>query len=682
MGNSVYGKETPNLKFTDLVSVNQVPLSVFKAPASRIRQICMSTIHNFIYVSFHNSKKVHKYSFSDQKLICTYKFNETPVKYMELNISQTRLFLLDSNSINVIDCEKNCLKRVLHNYADGQEIGLASFFNSRFIVVSLKDSRSFDVFDTKTAIRESMRYRQSQEKSETKCLDFGCTRDGDKMVLLDSENLYIFRMSKLKEMLRIYHKGLETAILHVSMDSKYVFTLRKGYITARKLKTLEIIMKFKFRRFQDKSAFEIMQNDRILMLRDSVLGIRMIDLLDQEVVYTLRHPKLRWSLLLKDNRHLVTVDETKIDVYASDVELEFTKSAIQNKTKKEEVKPPLLNEIKLIAKYESIEDMVKRGQLEDALIECRDLLRVNPREHKAYFISGKLLMVKGFYEEGEAFLNQAIFLSLQKESSYFVWRGKALYFMKRYLEARDAFSKALALKPDRSSALKNLEITNLMLMKLNNNSSTEQPITNLDSISTDTEATITFDYESAFEKAFGHYSSSFENSGDEPKAKMFNFRADNNDDSFYGLLPKNFNEAFDIKIGDYYLSEEINMADAHLLKKGPNFKKLVSEGKETPLMDVFYARIVSSDQDQTISQELYTNNPSILSWNLKKTLKSEISDLGSQQTKREPPILVDSRKITKSKGTVTTNVTATFDEKSQQFHLLLPTHSQEKMRFN
>ena len=681
MGNTVYGKETPYLKYIDAVSMHQIPLTALKSPAKRIQAVCLADQYDYLYVGYHQSKKVHKYSLAQKRVVHTYKFHATAVKYMELNLSQTTLFTLDGNSVYVIDCKTDSLKRVLHTYNSGSEISRVSFFNNRFIVVSLKDCRSFDVFDTKTAVRESMQYRGAEDEAKVSCLDFGCSRDGERLLVLDSEYLYVFRMNKLKEITRINHGGKETAILHTTADSKYVFTLRKGYVTARRLKTLEKIQSFKFHEFPDKAALELMHNDRLLLVRDPNTGIRFIDLLDQETVHTLRHPRLVSSFLSKDNRHIVTVDESKLDVYVSDVELEFSKSAVRKRAKKNRAGNNAATCNELSQRYSAIEDMVRRGEVDRALIECRDILRISAREHRAYFICGKLLLIKELYEESEGFFAQAIFLSLQQEASYFVWRGKALYFMRRYQEALEAFSKALAIDPSKQSASKNRDVVERILTKVNESSKdTGESPNNQSNEDTTFEADITFDYESAFQKAFGR-SSSKADSNEGKKDQPFNFRINDEDEDIMGTLPEFGHLKFLHPLGSYYLSEEIQLGAFTSDTTNLNFQKK-DQAREEQLLDVSYAKFISTDNEQGV-------------FNLKTTKKETdgftVEDpphcLAEQpeyapRDKKQPPVIFESKRLGKSKRDFTKAQTALLIEQSEEFQKLYPTHSQELARFN
>lgn len=705
MGNTIYGKETPNLKYIDMVSIHQVPLKTFKTTASRIQHISIANQYGFIYISFHSSKKVYKYSLTQNRPVQTYKYHKAPVQFMELSLSQTRLFTMDRNVIYVIDCEKDELKRVLHTYSEDSEIHKAQFFNNRFIIVSLKNCRLFDVFDTKTSVKESMKYRCVENEPKVSCLDFGCTVDNEKLVVLDSEHLYVFRMNKLKELLRINHGGKETAILHISSDSKYLFTLRKGYITVRKLKTLEKTTTFKFRHFNDKSMIDMMQNDRLLMIHEPSIGIRFIDLLDQESVYSLKHPKIVSSYLLKDNRHLIAIDELKIDIYASDVELEFSKSVVQKMSKKTDKVEEGPTDGELESRYRNIELLVRQKDCDEALIECRDIIRVKPREHRAYFISGRLLMVKGLYDESEGFFTQAIFLSLQQEASYFVWKGKALYFLKRYQEACNMFSRALAISPNKSSAVKNLEIAKQMLAKMSKNLAGINSVTIDSSVDTNTDDDITFDYESAFEKAFGHSVSEDANEDQRGRSPMFNFRIDGSDGDLIDLTPLIYNQDFDKKPNGYYYSEEISFPNSNYddkkfnfeqiskignenltfvkkLKncdKKSNFVKKMNEEPKKPFIDVSYAKCISTDQEATMtSVEPLDSNITGLRISIPRPLKL----INSLKVSKEPPVLIDSKRVGIYIGGMEKSGNGGLIEQSEEFRLFHPTRTSDLPKLN
>jgi len=271
---------------------------------------------------------------------------------------------------------------------------------------------------------------------------------------------------------------------------------------------------------------------------------------------------------------------------------------------------------------------------------------LKPREHAAYFISGKLLMVKDLCEESEGFFTQAIFLSLQQEASYFTWRGKALYFLKRYAEAGENFSKALALKPGNTSASRNLELIKQMLAKTRDNSTVKSPSESQSLGDTNTSDNITFDYESAFERAFGNSVDS--GAGGEqrpPKLNMFNFRASDTDSGLGDLTPFIAADDFKQQPDGYYLSEQmaipaISMESTSRLDAQPHAK---NEPKKL-LMDVSYARYVSTDHEHTVTS-LSGGESHVVGLTIPLARARNIFDCKQEaHTGKEPPALLNSRR--------------------------------------
>lgn len=502
MGNTQKNRTLSSAQRVELTEKLRIPLSSLKLTVDQIQTLVYSDKYNLVYVVYKKSKKILKYNLLTMKLDETYRFNTTPIRLIELDRNQTRLYTVDQNTIKVIDTESNVALNTLFGYQSEDHIDIVKFFNYRYIAISLKNSKLFEVFDVISAVREGKVYNKGKSDHKLNFRAFGCSYDSELFSVLDAEYIYVFDLHNMKEISRRPHSGKETDILYVMKDKKHIFTLANGYIRIRKLKSLEKVKKFKFKKFKDSSEVQFMENDRALIIREND-GLRFVDLTSLENICYLEDFSIKYFFLCSNDKYLFSINDKNIIIYKFENyinEMRHEELGVPN-TKIENTKKT--SKTDFTCSYKKIYQYVRQGYIDLALIECRKIIRINTKEHKAYFITGKLLYLRGIYEASLEFINQAIYLSNQTVSIYFIWKGKLLFCLEKYHEAIEAFNKALFLDPKQQAATKNIGVVQkrMRVLKISDETQTR---TSYPSFPTDAKlATIdTFNYEDMFDKAF------------------------------------------------------------------------------------------------------------------------------------------------------------------------------------
>ena len=503
MGNSLYPKDMPQLDSCKLSILKSIKLKELHSKKSKVRNVCFSNQFNYLYISFKGSRKVIKYDISLDQVDFIFKKHTTSVQKMFLDRSQTKLYTCDKNKIYVYDCRKNKLRNILYDYTDGCLISCFMPLNDRYLAVSLSSHKVFDIYDLRTEIKESLIYNKNSIQLNYSFVAFHTTANSKLLYVLDHEYLYVFKLAKLKEINRRFHGGKETQILHSTKDNKYLFTLNKGYITALKTKSLDKVASLKFKQFENSQSLKIMSNDRILIVQESISAIRVVDMVNFETVYILKQEDIGRFFVTSQEKHLVLTNDRTIVVYGLDFRFEgegrepspHYENLLEFSTVKKKVN--------FSESYKKIDYLVRKNEINNALIECRKIIRKNEKEHRAYFLTGKLLLAKFHFENAVEFFNQAILLSKQEVSDYFVWRGKAFFYMEMYREAVESLNKALILDPEKKSAKKNLKLAREKLKELEGSMVIDKnlsypAVSNLSKIVSNRD----FDYENRFVKAF------------------------------------------------------------------------------------------------------------------------------------------------------------------------------------
>lgn len=503
MGNSLYPKDMPQLNSCRLSIQKTVNLKSLHNKKSKVRNVCYSNLFNYLYISFKGSRKVIKYDISLDQVDHIFKKHTTSVQKMFLSPSQTKLYTCDKNKIYIYDCKKNKFKNLLHDYTDGVLISCFIPLSDKYLAVCLHNHKVFDIFDLRTEIKESLIYNKNSIQLDYTFTAFHSTKNSKLLYTLDHEFLYVFKMGKLKEVNRRFHGGKETQILHSTKDNKYLFTLNKGYITALKTKSLEKVATLKYKQYDDNQALKIMSNDRILIVQESISAIRMVDMVNFETVYILKQEDIGRFFLTTLQKNLIITNERSIVLYS----LEFK---FEGESREPSPHYENLLEVSAVKKkinfsevYKKIDYLASKNEINNALIECRKIIRKNEKEHKAYFLTGKLLMTKLHFENAIEFFNQAILLSKQEVADYFVWRGKAYFYTEQYREAVESLNKALILNPEKQSAKKNLKLAREKLKNLEGSMVIDKEVnypglSNLSKIVSIRD----FDYENKFVNAF------------------------------------------------------------------------------------------------------------------------------------------------------------------------------------
>ena len=502
MGNTQTSRLTSTVQPIELTNTFELPLSTLKISASRISAICYADKLNAVFVAYKMSKKVHKVNLCTKKLEDTYRFNETNIKFIALNKAQNRLYICDQNSLRLVDTERNTLMTILFSYQPEDHINIVRMFNYRYIVISLLYSKLFEVFDVKTGVKEGLVYNKSSGGDLINFTSFNCSHDNEFLILLDHDYIYLFNLQTMKELNRVYHKGKDSEILHVARDNKRLYMLSDGYITLRKLKSLAKVKSFKFRRFAGSESIIFMRDERAIVIVEKE-DISFINPDNLEIICALKQPDLQFSCLSPSNRHLVTIDQKKILIYAFNGQLEESKLGLLHTTTKNKRTSKKKAKIDFTDHYRLIGNLVKENRIDAALTECRQIIRQSEEEHKGYFVTGKLLALKCYYDESLEFMNQAIYLSSRAVATYFIWRGKVLYYMQRYQEALDSFNRALILDPEKASAANNIETVKKRIKAMKNSMVVASKLS-YPSYPTEMEANTgnAFDYENMFDRAF------------------------------------------------------------------------------------------------------------------------------------------------------------------------------------
>lgn len=678
MGNNQTSRVPSVVQSIELTQLCSVSMSALKMPANRVKSICFADKLNTIFVAYKKSKKVHKFNLYMNKLEETYRFNSSPIKLIELNRMQNRLYICDRTSIILVDCEKNTHMTQLFSYQEEDCINVVKMFNNRFIVVSLKNSSLFEVFDTKTGIKEALVYNKNKIDSKVSFRSFGCSSDNEYLMLLDFEYLYLFDMQSMKEINRRFHKKKETDILHITKDKRYVFTMSSGYIVMRRLKSLEKTKKFKFKKFEKSKEVIFMQNEKAIMIAEPD-GVRFIEILTLQSICFLEQPGLSYANILKNNKFLINMDATNILIYGfkgHDLSVSRSTNLLETPSNKQINKRTL--KLDFTDNYKKIGMFVKQGKTDAALLECRKIMRKNDREHKAYFITGKLLFIKNYFDEALEFISQAIHLSSQKNATYFIWRGKVFYCLYRYKEAIEAFNKALILDPEKKSAAKNIEIVQKKLKELKNSLVLETDMS-YPSFPTEvrTSTINTFDFENMFDKAFSKTKSKDDKPAFDMSLKVGK-KIKSETDANAGLLNKALENTLDLwnfivpfSKKDTGSSNDINVhALENLPKKQPR-----------PLIDKSYANFIDTDEELSIESE---DNDEYADIRFKF---SAPMDIGGHTSKMYPMAIQQNSGSTKNETNKAKILSTKKQEflnpfvESETFFLMHPTHMDESLKF-
>lgn len=506
MGNNIYPKNSPKLTNCSLMNLKTIPLKELTKKSQKVKQVCVSTKLSCVFIVFKGSKKILKYDLSSKTITHVYKKQTNKVQHIFLNNSQTRLYTCDGSRIYIYDCGTDKFKRILHDYYD-RTISCFRSLEGRFLAVALQDNKGFDIFDLRTEIKESLIYSKSPLTIHYSFKAFISSTSLELMGVLDHENLFIFRLTKLRQVSRKHHNGSTTQLLHMTADDKFIFTLNKGYINVLKTGSLEKAATLKFRKFRPDQWLRLTANGRLLLVCEDVGAVRLVDLRSFETVCQLKQEEINRLFLTTEDRIAVA---TQFTLVLFKIEAIFAGNLKKQKKSQNNI---ALNSGRLNSgrnkradfteNYKKIDFLVRRGEVDEALIECRRIIRKDKEAHKAYFLTGKLLLTKQSFEDGVEFIDKAIFLSKHTIPDYFIWRGKALFYFGRYREAVESFNKALILDPEKKSAKINLKLTREKLEEAEG-SVVITPTIDFPRISKLNQSLISndFDFENKFVKAF------------------------------------------------------------------------------------------------------------------------------------------------------------------------------------